>query len=506
MRSRAVLLELARSSSPEDRARTLAQLARLLLTSSSSDERAEGIRVFDEAVAAAPVDTVLRVQLENELASLRTRSSIFTRAAPVAEPEPPPPEPVDYASLEVEAASARTPGDRARAQVAIARGHIDSGALAAAETILWDALGEGSAEAGELLVSILSRDAGRTTDRLKVCKRLVDLFPGHTGRLDALREAANADRNPVYARAIEHVLRAFDPGAGPLPPPPLVGQREQQGMLAYLTHPSAEANVEPYAVTWESAHTLFAKTPIAYAITGVERVTPGPASPIAKLYDATLHLLGVPRLPLFYRRSGDPLAASVALTYPASALVTGDAHEDTTELRYALGYSLAGALPSHVLLLGVPEVQARTVWQALLAAFGPPDGARGVEKDASALAEKFWNTVPPRAQRKLKLLLEGAVAQDFDATLAAARQSARRVALFIAGDFGFAARKFLAERKVDATAAEGDGLRVLCAEHSALADLFRLAVSSEYADARWYPVAAPAQRGSASSGRWRGQT
>ncbi len=506
-RSRAVLLEFARAANPEDRARTLAQLARLLLASGSPEERAESLVVFDEAVAAAPVESVLRAQLENELAGLRARVSMFARAAPAAaaaaEPPPadPPSGPVDFASLERQAREATTPGDRARAQVAIARGYVESGARAAAETTLWEALGEGSAEAGEMLVSIIGRDPGRTSDRLKVCKRLVDLFPGHLRRLEALRAAAAADRNPVYARALEHVLRSFDPGAGPLPPPPLVGQSEQPGMLAYLTRPSAEACIEPFAIVWEAAYTLFAKTPIAYAITGVERVTPGPSAPMARLYDATLRLLGVPRLPLFYRRTADPLVGSVALTHPASALVVGDAHEDTTELRHALGQSLTGALPIHVLLLGLPQAQARAVWQALLAAFGPADGARGMDRDTSRLAEQFWSTLSARAQRRLKELLVTAGLQDFDVTLASAQQSARRVGLFIAGDFGFAARKLLAERGVDRASAEGSGLRVLCAEHPALADLFRLAVSPEYADARWHAGASGTQRTPLSSGR-----
>jgi hypothetical protein len=125
-----------------------------------------------------------------------------------------------------------------------------------------------------------------------------------------------------------------------------------------------------------------------------------------------------------------------------------------------------------------------------------------VDREASRLAEQFWNTIPPRVQRKLKELLASTGAQDFDVVLAAARQSARRVGLFVAGDFGFAARKFLADRKVEPEAAVGDGLRVLCAEHSPLADLFRLAVSAEYADARWHPIAPSTQR-HPSSGRAR---
>jgi len=501
-RSRAVLLELARAANGEDRARTLAQLARVLMASGTSEERAESVRIFEEAVTSAPTAGVLRAQLENELDALRKRPSFFPRSAEAIAEEPPPRStPVDFTTLERAAREAQTPSERSRAQLAIARGHIESGALATAEMILWAALDEGSAEAGELLAPLVERDPARTGDRVKVHRNLVDLVPGHVGRLEGLRAAAAADHNPAYARAIEHVLRAFDPGAGPLPPPPLAAQIEQQGILAHLTRPSHAANVEPLAVTWDAAFSLFAKTPIAYAITGVERVTPGPSSPIARLYMSSLRVLGVPKLPLYYRRTTTPLSASVALTHPASALVTGDAHEDTTELRYVLGHSLCGALPLHVLLLGLDEGHARTVWNALLVAFGPPDGARGIEKETSKLAEQFWNTIPSRAQKKLKDLLVGAGAQDFELVLAAARQSARRMALFIAGDFGFAARAFLRERGLEHESLTGEDLRLLCGEHAPLADLLRLAVSPEYADARWYPAAPGTHRDSASGRR-----
>jgi hypothetical protein len=498
-RSRAVLLELARAAGPEDRARTLAQLARLLLASGTADERAEAIRILDEAVASAPPEGVLRAQLENEAETLRSRSSIFPRAAvpPRVEPAPEPP-PIDLPALERAAAEATTPGDRGRAQVALARGHLAGEAYAAAETVLWEALDEGSAEAGELLASVVERDSSRTAERLKVRRKLVELFPGHIGRLESLRAAALADRNSTHARAIEHVLRAFDPGAGPLPPPALAGQREQPGMLAHLTRPSLEARLEPLSIAWDASHSLFTKTPIAYAVTGVERVTPGTTSPLARLYDATLRLLGVPRLPLFYRRSNEPLKASVAMTYPASALVIGEAREDNNELRHALGMALAGALPGHVLLVGVPEAQARTVWQALLVAFGPPGAARGLGREESKLAEQFWSTLPPRSQRKLQELLVSAAVPDLDVLLAAARQSARRLALFVSGDFGYAVRSYLQEQKIEPSAVDA-GLQVLCAEHAPLSDLLRLAVSSEYADARWLPVAPSPQRSPASS-------
>jgi hypothetical protein len=502
-RARAVLVELARAANPEDRARTLAQLGRLLIAG-SADERAEGLRVFEEAIAAAPVDSVVRLQLENELASLRARSSVFPRTE--VELDEDPTERTDAEDLEADIRSSDAPPQRVQAQVEMARRQIAAGAFQAAESVLWDALEEGSVEAGQLLVTALERDGERTGDRLKACRRLVELLPGHMGQLQVLRLAATADRNPAYARAIEHLLRAFDPGAGPLPPPPLSGQRDQPGMLAYLTRPSFEANLEPFAVTWEASHALFTKTLAQYGTTGVDHVVPGAASPVASLYDAALRVLGVPRLPLFYHRTAEVLTAGAALTYPASALLTGDAgKEPSVEFSYALGQALASALPIHVLLLGVTEERAHSLWRALLAAFGPEGNAAVVDPEVHTLAEQFWQSMPPRAQRRLKELLSGTARdEDFDVALSAARQSARRVAMFISGDFGFAARRFLMERKLDPAAAESGGLQTLCADHPALADLFRLAASPEYADARWHHVAPAPQRAPLSSGRRRG--
>jgi tetratricopeptide (TPR) repeat protein len=502
-RSRSVLLELARAASGDDRARTLAQLGRVLLASGNTEERREAVRIFEESIDAAPADGILRAQLQNELDSLKRRPSLFPAAVHDVSPEPPPAAPpVDVGALERAAVDATTPGDRVRAQIAVARAYVERGEPAIAEVALRDALREGSGEAGEMLATILERDAARLSERLSVRRKVVDLSPGHLGRLEALRAAALADRDMTYARAIEHVVRAFDPGAGPLPPPPLAGQGDHPVMLAHLVRPSADANVEPFVAAWEGGHTLFAKTPIAYAITGAERIVPGGPGPLARLFESILRVLGVPRIPLFHRKAARALEANVAITYPASALVTGEVIEETVELRWALGHALASALPQHVLLLGLPEPNARNVWGGLLAAFGPPDAARGIEKDALKLAESFWQTIPARAQRRLQELLADASLADFDLLLAGARQSARRVALFVAGDFGFAARAYLRERQIDPQIALGEGLQVLCAEHAPLADLLRVAVSPEYAHARWHPVS-PASQRSPSSGRGR---
>jgi tetratricopeptide (TPR) repeat protein len=74
-RSRAALLELAREAVGEDRARTLAQLARILYGSQETADRDEAERVFEEAIAAAPEDGLLRAQLEMEHDALTSSPS-----------------------------------------------------------------------------------------------------------------------------------------------------------------------------------------------------------------------------------------------------------------------------------------------------------------------------------------------------------------------------------------------------------------------------------------------
>jgi hypothetical protein len=79
--------------------------------------------------------------------------------------------------------------------------------------------------------------------------------------------------------------------------------------------------------------------------------------------------------------------------------------------------------------------------------------------------------------------------------------------MFLAGDFAWAARQLLADSagaraSERAAALSLASLGSLCDEVPDLADLLRLAVSPEYAEARWHVVAPASQRGMLSSGRY----
>jgi hypothetical protein len=137
------------------------------------------------------------------------------------------------------------------------------------------------------------------------------------------------------------------------------------------------------------------------------------------------------------------------------------------------------------------------------AAFGPPEIGRRVDAHAARLAQSFWQTVPARTQRRLQELLGGGLFPDHADLVARAHQSGRRVGMFLAGDFAWAARQLLVDRADDRAAGLSlEALRSLCDELPDLADLLRLAVSPEYAEARWHVVAPTSQRGMLSSGRY----
>jgi tetratricopeptide (TPR) repeat protein len=407
------------------------------------------------------------------------------------------------ADLEAAVLGATTPLERGRARLGLGRLRLEQGDAPGAESLLSQALTDGLVEAGDILAAILQSTPDRTHDSVRVRRQQVALEPGDVGRLELLRAAALADDDRVFARAVEHVLRAFDAGAGPLPPPSLAAQPEQPGIFAFLARPSMDAAGEALALLWEGAMPLFARDAASYGITGVERVAPGPTSVIARLYEAAVRALDAPRIPLFVSRAaaGAP-SAQVALLAPPSVILSGDVREDTAELRFALGQGMCAALTHNVLRFGLPPEEGRALVDAMHAAFGPPESGRGVDARSARLAESFWQIVPGRTQRRLQELLGGSPGAAYGELVERAQESGRRVGMFLSGDFATAARSLLAEGGPSAPRPSLQSLRNLCDEVPALADLLRLAVSPEYASARWHVVAPTVSRGTIPSGRF----
>jgi tetratricopeptide (TPR) repeat protein len=504
---------LGGAQSAGDRASALAQLGRLLFAQGGEIDHAS--EMFREAIAAAPADTMLRAQLEAELGALAMRGEPLEKEP--SEPNVALDQPTPLGQLASAVAEAPAGPERTATRAHLARAHIAKGDLALGESLLLECLAEGDVEAGELLASLLERDGSRASDLLRVRRLQVEHAPGDARLLRGLRDASLHDRNAEQARAIDHVLRAFDAGAGPLPPPPLSAQVEHPGMLQLLARPAHDPIGEALALVWEGASSVLARDPASYALTGVERVTPGPQSPLARLYELASRLLGAPNVPLYARRrttnSNPPsremnplaaptLAGGVALLPTLSSMILGDVREDSPALRCALGQAFAAALPQSALLLGLPESEAQVLWNAMLAAFGPPEFGKLGDPAATRLVQTFWNTIPPRSQRRLQELLARAPT-DFNAALERARQSGRRVALFLCGDIGFVLRVVAAELELPAALLSVDHLSELVEASPIVSDLVRLAVSAEYADGRFRAMPEGGPRGTLSSGRYK---
>ncbi|HEY1958100.1 MAG TPA: tetratricopeptide repeat protein [Polyangiaceae bacterium] len=513
-RARQALEDLL-AGDPSDRASVLASLGRLLFAQGGETEHA--IEIFRGAIDAAPADSMLRAQLEAELGALAMRGDEPLEKEPSA-PNVLIDEPTPLGQLAGAVAEAPAGPDRTSARAHLARAHLSRGEVALGESLLLECLAEGDVQAGDELARLLEPDPARASDLLRVRRLQVEHAPGDLELLAGLRNAAIQDRNPAQARAIEHVLRAFDAGAGPLPPPPLSAQVEHPGMLQILARPALDAVGEALALVWEGASSLLARDAQSYALTGVERVTPGPHAPLARLYELASRLLGAPNVPLYARRqsgaSNPPpagvapvsaptrLTGGVALMPALSAMILGDVREDSPALRYALGQAFAAAMPQSALLVGLPEVEARVLWTAMLAAFGPPELGKLSDPAATRLVQAFWNTIPPRSQRRLQELLARAPT-DFDAALERSKQSGRRVALFLCGDVGWVLRAVAHELALPPALLMVDNFSKLVSASPAIADLVRLAVSAEYADARFRPMPEGGPRATLSSGRFK---
>ncbi len=542
-KAREVLLELAESVAGEEQARVLAQLGRMLLASDDPAIRAQADAVFERAMAAAPPSSGLRSELTIELRARDSDIELLPesvdevasterapddsrpasdRSAPghlgdtPKPPDPFPPAPsaspgppaVDSARLARAVTGATNPDERAQARLALARLQIERGSEEAAERSLREGLTEGGVEEGEMLADLLGRHPERSSDLVKVRRRLADLSPGNLQALEMLRQSAILDQNIVYARAVEHVARAFDEKAGPLPPPPLVAQREQPGMLALLTRAPTDRIGHALALVWDSAHpnlvpgkrpsdgaAVSVRSPSSSSFRAVgTRVMADGSTPLARIYETAIRLLDV-SVAVFVRASKERVRAGVELSYPLAGVLIGQT-DDTPELPYVLGQALAAALPQNALLLGMKQSEAYRIWSAMLGAFGPTELGRSMDASSAALAETFWQVIPPRIQRGLQELLTGATAGEFNEALERSRQAARRVGFFLSGDFRVAATALLAEAGGYAPVLTSADLVPLSAQSPAFADLLRLAISPDYADARWQPMPPASSRGS----------
>jgi tetratricopeptide (TPR) repeat protein len=358
-------------------------------------------------------------------------------------------------------------------------GHEES-----SEQALYDALRRGSIEAGMELVRQLEHRPTRAHDLVSVARRLALLQPGDVQAVSRLHDAALRDRDPVYARAVEHTLSVLTSGQG-MEPPALSEQPEQpDAVRALLFREQSSRALEALSLVWEGAEHVFRRDPSTYGVTGLERVPAGAPTPLARTYAALARTLGLLRTPLFQRRSAGPVTVSLALLSPPAVILSGDVRQESAELRFHLGAMLAAATPQYALLFGSPESQGRAVLRGLAFAFGPPRENAGNVGAVLNLAEVLWESIPARLQRRLRELCSEPDSLDYDMALAGAKLAVRRAGFFAAGDLGASLRQIALEEEYALDTAH-QNMRSFVRDSVTARNLYSLALGAEYAHTRF---------------------
>jgi hypothetical protein len=165
-------------------------------------------------------------------------------------------------------------------------------------------------------------------------------------------------------------------------------------------------------------------------------------------------------------------------------VLAGDIREESPELRYLLGASLTGAMAEHALVNALSEETLRTLIDAILAAFGPVANLPRGEAAVAKLGQNLWQLVPPRADRRLREICAAPIT--YESAVNGTRQVMRRAGLFAAGSLSVALPLVAFELGLPPEPEDSpEWLSHLCASTPAVADLVRLAIRTEFAEARW---------------------
>jgi hypothetical protein len=375
-------------------------------------------------------------------------------------------------------------------------------------------LAAGSFEAGEQLVALHGSRPERSPDVLAARRQQALLKLGDRAALQKLLEAAVHDGNAVYARAVEHVAQCFLRDATPPAPPPLAAQRPAPDHVAALLFRTVADSAVHEALSLVLDTGLYRRDVGQYQLTGVARVQAGNATPLAEVYGTVARFLGQARTALFHQRVASPAPTGappapptmkIALLSPPAVVLTGEVREDTPELRYQIGAALTGAMPEHALVNALGDEALRTLIDALLAAFGPVANLPKGNAAVARLGQNLWQLVPPRADRRLRELCADPAVITHEAALAGTRRAMRRAGLFASGSLATTLTQIAPELSIplEMYLLAPDGLAQACLAHPDVADLVKLSLRTEYAEARWLSAASAARRADGPrSQRW----
>lgn len=351
---------------------------------------------------------------------------------------------------------------------------------------LVSAFERGDLAAGRELLARLLPDKARSHDAVVVAQHLVAQEPGDAATLGLLVTAAVRDGNTALALSVRHVLGAF--GAGEKQPAPPVESLvdDRDAALSLIKMGATSPMHEALGIVWEHCQGMYRRDLVSYGISGVQRVPLSAPTPLGELYRSASRVLGMTRTAVFRLPGQEEIALQLGLLSPPAVIVSGDITESSPELAFHFGAMLAGAIPEHALLFGLPPEEVEHLLEALALSFGSgrPGSTDRPHPDVSRVASFLWEAIPSRAQRRLSQLCSVPGALDYGAIATSSRRVLRRAGLLACGDIRIAVADACAESALapPATLAE---LAERASKSAAVADLLALSLSPEYAELRF---------------------
>lgn len=331
----------------------------------------------------------------------------------------------------------------------------------------------------------LVRQASPSYQTLSLLRKWMRQWPGSTALMEHVREAALVEHDIPLSRAVEHARGALLGHGERIMAPELSCQPVvPEAVSALLSKDIASTAGEAIATLWDGGEHLVQRELLDYGVTGLDRVVSNSSNPLWLIALELAPRLGAIRVPLFHRRSSEPLRSTVALSNPTAVVLQGELPKAEADLAGVVGESLWLTHSEYSVLMSAPANRVKTILLALQLAFGPPRRHPLTNMTESLkLAEKLWECIPSASQRLLRELCQS----DFDYEQARdlAHYSRRRAGLYSTGDLHWSLSQLSVEVGEDMLSVAGNPAVV--DSYPKVVDLLRLATSAEYAAIRWQP-------------------
>jgi len=303
------------------------------------------------------------------------------------------------------------------------------------QDVLRENIARGDLDACEELSDLLAVAPDGVSEAHAILRMLVERQPWRTRALRNLLILSSRINAAAEERTLSEIVSVFDGSIAATTCPAFSADNWHDDELHAAVDGFIGADAgRVLAITWDAARAMprFRKHLASLDLAERDRVVPGVSHPVAEAMLWAASTLRLEAIPLYLRRHDDPKVFAAATNPPCLVATTGATRLGST-LLFELASQLFRAQQAHVILATLSPGEGHTLVQAVNAAFGPAGGAP-VSREAAQLASELWHTMPMRAQREVRDLLQRSAARfEYEALTAQLTQASARAGLIVAG-------------------------------------------------------------------------